>query len=119
MSETEKEGNRVERTNLAVGKDDHLGLARVGLLGSAAIDLAKNVVGSDLRMLGCLGGLLLLLQVCHVTNRVNVGIRLELERLFDFDQPARGERVRTERLDKARCGSGTVSGDLCHRRVWG
>lgn len=83
-------------TNLAVGNDDILRLARVDLLGSATAELCQNVRGGDLRVLGGLNGLLLLLPVYHVTDRIDGAVRRQLERPFDLDLPARIEHVWTE-----------------------
>lgn len=63
-------------------------------------------------MLGGLGSLLLLCPVYHVTNGINVGIRLELERVLDLDLSPRIERTRTERLDKTSSWAATERGHL-------
>ena len=44
-------------------------------------------------MLGCLCSLLLFCIVDHVANGINVGMRLELERVFDLDLSPRVERI--------------------------
>ena len=82
-------------------------MARVPLLRITPVDLGKDVRSGDLRMLGCLGGLLLFLPVYHITNRINVGMRLELERVLDQDLSLRVKHVRAERLDKGSCGAAT------------
>ena len=87
-------------------------MARVGLLRITAVDLGKDVLSGDLRMLGCFGGLLLLLPVYHITNRINIGMRLELERVFDPNLSPRVKHVRAERLDKGSSGAATKSGNL-------
>ena len=87
-------------------------MARVRLLRITAVDLGKDVRSGNLRMLGCLGGLLLLLPVYRITNRINVGIRLELERVLDPDLSPRVNHVRAERLDKASSRAATKRGDL-------
>ena len=46
-------------------------------------------------MLRGLSGLFLLRPVCHVANGINVGMRLELERLLDLDLSPRGENTGT------------------------
>ena len=63
-------------------------------------------------MLGCLGGLLLLLPVYHVTNRINVVVPLELERVLDSDLSPRGKHIRAEGLDKGSSGTATKRRDL-------
>lgn len=87
-------------------------MARVRLLRITAVDLGKDVRSGDLRMLGCLGGLLLLLPVYRITDRINVGMRLELERVLDPDLSPRVKHVRAERLDKGSSGAATKRGDL-------
>ena len=88
-------------------------MARVLLLRITAIDLGKDVRSGDLRMLGCLGCLLLLLPVYHITNRINVRMRLELERVRNLNMSPRAKYVRAKRLEKARCGAATIRADLC------
>jgi hypothetical protein len=87
-------------------------LARIGLLRFTAVDLGKDIRSGDLRMLGCLGGLLLLLPVYHITNGVNIGMRLELECVVNLDLSPRIKHVRPERLDEASSGATTKRGDL-------
>jgi hypothetical protein len=87
-------------------------LTRVGLLRIDEVDLGKDVRCGDLRMLGCLCGLLLLLPVYHITNRVNIAIRLELERVLDPDLSPRVKNIRAERLDKGSSGAATKRRDL-------
>jgi hypothetical protein len=88
-------------------------LARVALLRNTAVDLGKDIRSGNLRMLGCFGGLLLLLPVYHITNRINIRMRLELERVLDLDLSPRVENVRAERLDKFSSGAATKRSDLC------
>ena len=92
-------------------------MARVALLRNTTVDLGENVLGGDLRMLGCFGGLLLLLPVHHITNRVNIAIRLELERVFDSDLSPRGKNVRAEGLHKPSSGAVAIRRDLRRRSV--
>lgn len=87
-------------------------MARVPLLRITAIDLGKDVRSGDLSMFGCLGCLLLLLPVYHITNRINVRMRLELERVRDPYVSPRAEYVRAQRVDEARCGAATIRADL-------
>jgi hypothetical protein len=68
-------------------------------------------------MLGCLGSLLLLLPVYHITNRINIGKRLELERVLDPDLSPRVKHVRAKRLDKGSSGAAAKRGDL-YTEVW-
>ena len=63
-------------------------------------------------MLGCLCGLLLLLPVYHITNRINVPIRLETERVLDLDLSPRVKHFRAEGFYKASSGAATKRGDL-------
>lgn len=88
-------------------------MARVGFLRFTAVDLGKDVRSGDLRMLGCFGGLLLLLPVDRITNGINIGMRLELERVLDLDLSPRVKHVRAERLDKTSSGAATKCSDLC------
>jgi len=99
-------------TNLAVGDDDQLRLARVVCFGSSIVELRNNVGSGDLCMLGGLRSLLLLLPIDHITNRVNIGMRLDLERVLDLDLSAWCEDIRTERLHEASSRAITIGGNL-------
>lgn len=74
MGQKDKSCRKQGTTDLPVGDDDQLRLARVVRLGSSTVELRKDVGSSDLCMLGGLRSLLLLLPIDHITNRVNVGM---------------------------------------------
>lgn len=117
MTQAERVRNRIEAaktvaTDLAVDNDDKLGLISVFLVCRAAVNLREDVCSGNLRMLHGLDNLLLFGPIDHVTNRIDVGMRLELKSIRNFDLSACIEHTRTKGLHKTSSGAVTICGNL-------